>query len=158
MKITVPENIFKPVYFRAKETSLPDGIIKDEVAVKLLEQMNPDCPIADDWAVQFGITIHTLLVDNVVKQFLQEHPDAVIITLEGGICTRPLILDNGQAEWFCIDNPDVEQYWNQLIGDSTRNHFISCRLTNFTWFDRITEGDRAVIFIAEGVFLYSNPK
>lgn len=154
MKITVPEDFFKPVYFRAKETERPDGMIKDEVAVKLLEQMTPNHPSVDDWTIQFGIAIHTLLVDNVVKRFLQEHPNAVVITLGGEICTRPLLLDNDQAEWFCVDTPDVEPYWSQLIGDSARNHFISCLITDFAWFNQIAEDSRAVLFIAEGVFLY----
>jgi len=58
--------LFKPVYFRARETKRPDGIIKDELAVRLVEQIAPLSEI-DDWTIQFGIAIHTLLVDSVVK-------------------------------------------------------------------------------------------
>lgn len=154
MKITVTEDVFKPVYFRAKETERPDAIIKDEIAVRLMEQMTPNRPIVDDWTIQFGIAIHTLLVDDVVKQFLQKHPDAVVISLGGGLCTRAILLDNGQSEWFCVDLPDVEPYWNQLIGESARNHFISCSVTDFTWLNQITESERTVLFIGEGILLY----
>jgi O-methyltransferase involved in polyketide biosynthesis len=108
----------------------------------------------DDWTIQFGIVIHTKIVDNVVKQFLQQHPDAVIITLGGGLATRPLLLDNGQAEWYCVDDPAVETYWSQLIGRSDRNHFISSIVTDLTWIDRIPKSGQATLFVAEGVFLY----
>lgn len=155
MKVgNVPEDLFKPVYFRAKETQRPDGIIKDALAVEVVERMSPNCLIVDDWTIQFGIAIHTLLVDNVVKQFLQQHPDAIIITIGGGLATRPLLLDNGQADWFCVDAPYVESFWNQLIGESQRNHFISSSVTDLDWMNQIADAGRAVLFVAEGVFLY----
>ena len=155
MKITnVPEYLFKPVYFRAMETRRNDGIIKDELAVKLLDRMTPDCPIVDDWTIQFGIAIHTLLVDNVVKQFLQQRPTGVIITLEGGLCMRSLLLDNGQAQWFCVDAPYVKPFWNKLIGKSARNHFIPSLVTDLAYLNQFTDQNQEILFIAEGVFLY----
>jgi O-methyltransferase involved in polyketide biosynthesis len=155
MKIrNIPEELFKPVYFRAEETKRPDAIIKDELAVRLMEKIAPNFSKFDDWTIQFGIAIHTLLVDNVVKQFLQKNPDGVIITLGGGLCTRPILLNNGQAQWFCVDAPYVESFWNQLIGESARNHFIPSFVTDLTWANQIAEEEREVLFIAEGVFLY----
>jgi O-methyltransferase involved in polyketide biosynthesis len=155
MKVeNVPEDLFKPVYFRAKETQRLNGIIKDPLAVELVERMSPNCSIVDDWTIQFGITIHTLIVDRVVKQFLQQHPDSIIVTLGGGLATRPLLFDNGQADWFCVDASYVEPFWNQLIGGSQRNHFISSPVTDLGWMSQIAEASRAVLFIAEGVFLY----
>lgn len=155
MQVTnVPEILFKPVYFRAKETQRVDRIIQDRFAVEILKKILPNLSGIDDWTVQFGIVIHTQIVDSVVKQFLQQHPDAVIITLGGGLATRPLLLDNGQAQWFCVDDPAVETYWNQLIGPSERNHFVASIVTDLTWIDRITKSERATLFVAEGVFLY----
>lgn len=150
----VPEILFKPVYFRAKETQRADGIIQDPIAVEILQKISPNLSGIDDWTIQFGIVIHTMIVDNVVKQFLQQHPDAIIITLGGGLATRPLLMDNGQAEWFCVDDPAVETYWNQLIGTSDRNHFVSSIVTDLTWIERIPKSGKATLFVAEGVFLY----
>ncbi len=155
MKVAnVPEDLFKPVYFRAKETQRLDGIIKDPLAVEVVERMSPNCSIVDDWTIQFGIAIHTLIVDNVVEQFLQQYPNAVVIILGGGLATRPLLMDNSQAEWFCVDAPYIEPFWNQLIGESQRNHFISAAVANLDWMNQIPEAGRAVLFVAEGVFLY----
>jgi O-methyltransferase involved in polyketide biosynthesis len=43
-----------------------------------------------------------------------------------------------------------------LIGDSERNHFITCSASDFTWMEQIAEvkQDRSVLFIAEGLFQY----
>jgi O-methyltransferase involved in polyketide biosynthesis len=150
----VPEILFKPIYFRARETLRNDGIIQDPIAVDILKKISPNLSGMDDWTIQFGIVIHTKIVDNVVKQFLQQHPDAVIITLGGGLATRPLLLDNGRAQWFCVDDPAVETYWNQLIGTSDRNQFVSAVVTDLTWIDRIPKSEKSTLFIAEGVFLY----
>jgi O-methyltransferase involved in polyketide biosynthesis len=41
MKVAnVPEDLFKPVYFRARETQRLDGMIKDPLAVEIVEQMS----------------------------------------------------------------------------------------------------------------------
>lgn len=155
MKVeNVPEDLFKPVYFRAKETQRLDSIIQDPLAVEVVERMSPNCSVIDDWTIQFGIAIHTLIVDNVVKQFLQQRPDAVVVILGGGLATRPLLMDNNQAEWFCVDAPYVEPFWNLLIGESQRNHFISSVVTDLGWTNQIIETGRAVLFVAEGIFLY----
>ncbi|MBW4473170.1 MAG: class I SAM-dependent methyltransferase [Stenomitos rutilans HA7619-LM2] len=155
MKVeNVPEDLFSPVYFRAKETQRPNGIIKDSLAVKIVEQMSPNCLVVDDWAIQFGIAIHTLIVDDIVKQFLQQHPNAAIVILGGGLATRPLLMDNNRAEWFCVDAPYVELFWSQLVGESQRNHFIASVVTDLSWMNQISEAGRAVLFVAEGIFLY----
>lgn len=41
-----------------------------------------------------------------------------------------------------------------MVGESQRNHFISSVVTDLTWTNQIAEAERAVLFIAEGVFLY----
>jgi O-methyltransferase involved in polyketide biosynthesis len=70
MKVAnVPEDLFKPVYFRAKETQRLDGIIKDLLAVEIVERMSPDSLIVDDWTIQFGIAVHTLIVDVLSNNF-----------------------------------------------------------------------------------------
>lgn len=48
-------------------------------------------------------------------------------------------MDNNQAMWFCIDAPYVEPFWNQLIGESPRNHFISSAVTDLDWMNQIAE-------------------
>jgi O-methyltransferase involved in polyketide biosynthesis len=67
MKIrNIPEELFKSVYFRAEETKRPDAIIKDELAVRLIEKIASNFSKLDDWTIQIGIAIHTLLVDTKI--------------------------------------------------------------------------------------------
>jgi O-methyltransferase involved in polyketide biosynthesis len=152
----VPETLLMTLYHRALETQRPDGIIRDRPAVEIVKQIDYDFTRFDDWKIQWGVAVRTELFDNVVQKFLIEHPDGLIITLGAGLCTRALRLDNQQAQWISIDLPPVQPYWENLIGASERNHFITCSVTDFTWIDLVikVQQDRKVLFVIEGLFMY----
>jgi O-methyltransferase involved in polyketide biosynthesis len=100
--------------------------------------------------------VRTWLIDTAVQKFLQEHSNGLIVTLGAGLCTRALRLANGLAQWFSIDLENVQPFWENLIGDSEYNHFITCSASDFIWTEQIArvKQDRAVLFIAEGLFQY----
>jgi O-methyltransferase involved in polyketide biosynthesis len=152
----VPETMLLTLYHRALDTQRTDSIIKDKFAVRLVEQIDHDFSKFNDWKMQWGIPVRTWLIDTAVHKFLQEHPNSLIVTLGAGLCTRALRLDNGQAQWFSIDLEDVQPFWKKLIGNSERNHFITCSALDFTWMEQIAEmkQHQAVLFIAEGLFQY----
>jgi O-methyltransferase involved in polyketide biosynthesis len=152
----VPETLLMTLYHRALETQRPDGIIRDRPAVEIVKQIDYDFTRFDDWKIPWGIAVRTELFDKVVQKFLTEHPDGLIVTLGAGLCTRALRLDNQQAQWISIDLPPVQPYWEDLIGDTDRNHFITCSATDFTWIDRVleTKQNREILFVVEGLFMY----
>jgi O-methyltransferase involved in polyketide biosynthesis len=152
----VPETMLLTLYQRALETKHPNPIIQDEFAVKMVDRIDHDFAKFDDWKIQWGIAVRTQLIDTAVRKFLQEHPDSLVVTLGAGLCTRALRLDRDRAQWISIDLEDVRPFWEQLIGESERNHFMTCSVLDFTWIDRINpfKQDRSVLFIAEGLFQY----
>jgi O-methyltransferase involved in polyketide biosynthesis len=152
----VPETLLMTLYHRALETQRPDGIIRDRPAVEIVKKIDYDFKRFDDWKIQWGVAVRTELFDKVVEKFLIEHPDALIVTLGAGLCTRALRLDNQQAQWISIDLPPVQPYWENLIGDSERNHFITRSVTDFTWIDLVLKAqqERKLLFIIEGLFMY----
>jgi O-methyltransferase involved in polyketide biosynthesis len=152
----VPETLLMTLYQRALETQRPDGIIRDRPAVALVQQIDHDFTKFDDWKVQWGIAVRTELIDTAVREFLTQYPSGLIVTLGSGLCTRALRMDNSQAQWISIDLPPVEPFWNKLIQESERNHFITSSATDFKWIDRVFEmkQNREVMFIAEGLFMY----
>jgi O-methyltransferase involved in polyketide biosynthesis len=152
----VPETLLITLYHRALETQRPDGIIRDRPAVEIVKKIDYDFTRFNDWKIQWGIAVRTELFDKVVQKFLTEHPDGLIVTLGAGLCTRALRLDNQQAQWISIDLPPVQPYWEDLIGDTDRNHFITCSATDFTWIDRVLEAkqNREILFVVEGLFMY----
>jgi O-methyltransferase involved in polyketide biosynthesis len=155
----VCETLLMTLYCRAQETQRPDAIIRDEQAVKLVPKISHDFSKFEDWKIQWAVAVRTQIVDATVKRFLERFPDAIIVTLGAGLCTRFFRFDNGKACWFSVDLPPVTALWNELIGCTERNQFITASVTDFNWMEVIQtalKGRSAeqVLFIVEGLFMY----
>ena len=155
----VCETLLMTLYCRAQETQRPDAIIRDEQAVKLVQQISHDFSKFEDWKIQWGVAVRTQLIDAAAKRFLERFPDAVIVTLGAGLCTRFFRFNNGQASWFSVDLLPVFPLWNQLIGESEHNRFITASVTDASWIKTIHEAlknrsSKRVLFIVEGLFMY----
>lgn len=152
----VPETMLLTLYHRALETRRPDRLFQDEFAARFVERIDHDFSKFDDWRMQWAIPVRTWLIDSTVREFLDRDPGGAVLTLGAGLCTRALRLDNGKAQWFSVDLEPVGRLWQSLIGDSTRNHFVTGPVTDFSWIDRIAGQvrDGAVLLVAEGLFQY----
>jgi O-methyltransferase involved in polyketide biosynthesis len=155
----VCETLLMTLFCRAQETQRPDGIIRDEAAVRLVSQIEHDFSKFEDWKIQWGVAVRTQLIDKAVERFLQKFPDAMVVTLGAGLCTRFLRLDNGRACWFSVDLPPVTPLWNAWIGSSERNQFITASVTDSIWIEKIQaalhhQSAKQVLFVVEGLFMY----
>ncbi|HKS99528.1 MAG TPA: class I SAM-dependent methyltransferase [Rugosimonospora sp.] len=152
----VPETMLLTLYHRAVETRRPDRLFADPYAVAFVERIDHDFAKFDDWRMRWAIPVRTWLIDRAVGGFLDRHPDGTVVTLGAGLCTRALRLDNGRARWFSVDLAEVRPFWQSLIGDSARNHFVLGEITDEAWLDRLPAAarDRPLLFVAEGVLQY----
>jgi len=152
----IPETMLLTLYHRALETQRPDRLFEDKYAITFVDRIDHEFSKFDDWRMRWAIPVRTWLIDSAVRTFLDRHPGAMIVTLGSGLCARALRFNNGQARWFSIDLESVRPFWHALIGESARNSFVACSVTDMSWC-RIIEGEargRAVLFITEGLFQY----
>jgi O-methyltransferase involved in polyketide biosynthesis len=152
----VPETMLLALYHRALETQRPDRLFADPFAVSFVERIDHDFAKFDDWRMQWTIPVRTWLIDTAVREFLERSPGATVVTLGAGLCTRALRLDDGRAQWFSVDLECVRPFWQSLIGDSARNHFVTGPVTDFSWIDQVVGAvrDGPVLVVAEGLFQY----
>ena len=152
----VPETMLMTLYHRALETRRPDRLFADEHAVRFVDRIDHDFARFDDWRLRWAIPVRTWLIDTAVRAFLERRPDGLVVTLGAGLDTRALRLDNGRATWFSVDLEPVRPFWQELIGDSDRNHLITSPVTASAWMERVqSEQDgRDILFVAEGLFQY----
>lgn len=150
----VPETMLLTLYHRALETRRPDGLFRDDFAVSFVERIDHDFSKFDDWRMEWIVPVRTWLIDAAVRGFLDRSPDGTVVTVGAGLCTRALRLDNGRARWFSVDLEAVRPFWQSLIADSARNHFVAGSVTDSSWIDRISPAGGAVLVVAEGVFQY----
>ena len=151
----VSETLLITLYLRSLETKRANGIIKDDKSVELVDRI--DYNFAEHYS-QFSqalIAIRTEVIDESVKHFLCQYPDATIVNLGAGLCTRYFRVDNGLAKWVCVDLPVVKPLWDDLIGESERLHYLSYSVLDFYWIKKIKQyTSRKVLFIAEGLLMF----
>ena len=85
----VPETMVQTLYARAKETRKKNAKINDEIAVELVKKLDYDFSKADkDNAMTYGVIARTIVLDRMVKQYLEKNANTVVINIACGLDTR----------------------------------------------------------------------
>ncbi len=100
----MPETLLIALYLRAVETQRVDGIIRDEKAVEMIQSIDYDFARFDRaWASQVGVAVRTEILDEATTAFIRQYPDASVVNMGAGLCTRFNRVDNGSIIWYeCI--------------------------------------------------------
>jgi O-methyltransferase involved in polyketide biosynthesis len=85
----VSETLLLTLYARYLETKRPDGILRDEKAIEIVENLDADfSKFANDELSQLGISIRSEIIDEQTKAFLERNPNSQIVNIAAGLCTR----------------------------------------------------------------------
>jgi O-methyltransferase involved in polyketide biosynthesis len=151
----VAETLTITLYARCAETARSHPLLVDNKAAEIAQKMDYDLEkYASGWASQLGCVLRIKTFDDRVRDFLTKHPDAVILNLGVGLCTRFSRLDNGQATWYEVDFPEVIDLRRKLMPERERQIYIPSSIFDFNWLEQIDVGNRPVLAIAEGVCPY----
>ena len=152
----VAETLMITLYSRYLETQRTDSFFRDRKAVQIVERTNYNFEkYAKGWASQLGVVIRVREYDRIVKNFLDSYPDAVVINLGCGLCTRFLRTDNGSVRWYEIDFPEVIEFRRKFFEQNDRYQFIATSILDFAWIDRIERSpNQPLLILMEGVSPY----
>jgi O-methyltransferase involved in polyketide biosynthesis len=151
----VSETLLTTLYLRSLETTRKDGIIQDNHSVEIVKRINYNFAENYSQFTQALIAIRTEIIDELVKNFIARHPDATIVNLGTGLCTRYFRVDNGSINWFCIDLPEVKVVWDNLFEESERLHYLNYSALDFNWIKKVKEtASDKILIIAEGLLMY----
>jgi O-methyltransferase involved in polyketide biosynthesis len=156
----VAETLLITLYIRAMESQRPDALIKDEKAVALVNQMGYDFSrikqIKMDEDDKVGVILRNREFDRYARDFMECHPQAVVVHFGCGLDARFERVDNGTLEWYDLDLPDVIELRRQLIGgERARYHLLGCSVFDSAWLNTLNVHRwRPLLFLAEGVFMY----
>lgn len=152
----VPETMLQTLYARAKETR-NRGAIHDEKAVELLQKLNYDFFLADhDTAMHSGVIARTIVLDRLVRDFLQAHPGAVVVNIACGLDTRCYRVD-GFSHWYNLDLPETIAVREKLLPENGSISQIAMSAME-DWGGKITETGASVLVIIEGLTMYLTQK
>lgn len=156
----VAETLLIPLYQRALESQRPDAILRDEKAVALVTRMSYDFEHFSKIQVKEVTKVARLMltreIDRYARDFLDRHPDAVVVHIGCGLDSRFDRVDNGKVVWYDLDLPDVIVLRRKLIGDeSQRYHLLGCSVLEDTWLDAVKRvSGQPIMLLADNVLIY----
>lgn len=155
----IQTTLLLPLYARAREMEKKDPLVCDNYAKDIIEKVDYDFSAFEKGEIENHQLIWALRAynfDNIVRTFLENNRDAVVINIGAGLDTTFKRLDNGTVIWINIDLPDVVALRQKLIPDTEREMTIAKSVFDFTWIDDIalkTKG-RPLMIMAAGVLFY----
>ena len=148
----VPETMLWTLHNRASEAARPDGVIRDETALRIYRSLDYD------FTRSFGPAdpshgVRSAAFDAELRSFLAAHPDGVIVNLGEGLETQRFRVDSDQALWITVDVPDAIAIRERFITPDERHRHVAVSALDRAWFDAVPSG-RAVYVTAQGLLMY----
>jgi len=152
----VQKTLFLPLWGRAFESRKEKPLLRDQTALEIIEKVDYDfASIAENISElsQVAWIMRSIYIDQVIKNFLEKHPKAIIVNIGCGMDTTFDRIDNGSLLWYDLDLPDVIELRRKFIKEGERRKFIPASFLEESWLKEIKVID-GILFIAAGVFYY----
>ena len=149
------------LYLRACESQLPQPILGDRFAAQDVARIDYDFKrihrAVRPATNQFGVALRSSQFDAWITDFLNRHPDAVVLHLGCGMHSRAFRLPVPDGvRWFDIDLPQVIALRRQLYSESENYRMVGSSVTDPGWIDELPAGG-PVLIVAEGLLMYLTP-
>ena len=150
------QTLLGPLHARALDSRRDDPVLGDRAAEELAARIDFDFSrLRLDSGDMMAVVLRAKEIDDRAREFLADHPDAVVLHLACGLDSRPFRLDvPAEAQWFDVDMPDVVELRDRLYPHVRDNHrTIASSVTETGWLEEIPAG-RPTLVIAEGLTPY----
>jgi O-methyltransferase involved in polyketide biosynthesis len=151
----VEQTAFLTEFARALDSQWSRPILGDELAYEVVGKIDYDF---EGLGVQTSVVCQTALrakmLDDRVRAFVAEHPDAVVVDLGAG-------LDSGfyrvsppsTVDWYSVDLPGITAVRDEVLPAVPQSHSVPVSLADEYWPDAIPS-DRPTMLIADGLFAF----
>lgn len=158
VKVTgVPETMIQTLYARAKETGKKNPKIRDEMAVEVVSQLDYDFSKADqDKTMGYGVIARTIVLDEMVGQYLSTHKNTVVVNIACGMDTRCYRMKGKYLRWYNVDLPETMEIRSRFFTENGPVYQIARSAMDETYVDEITYNGEDVLVIIEGLSMYLN--
>ncbi|MGC1154599.1 class I SAM-dependent methyltransferase [Mycobacterium sp.] len=151
----VERTAFVTQYARALDSRCPSPILGDTLADEIVARIDFDFPAmgVPSSAVR-QTALRAKMLDDRLRRFISQHPDAVIVVLGAGLDTGMLRVDPPTGvDWYDVDLPNVIALRNELVPVHDRAHTVAASLADDAWTDPIPS-DRPTMLIADGLLAF----
>lgn len=140
---------------RALDNRLPHPILGDQIADDVVRNVGYDYQkLGIPMSSAIYIAHRAKKLDEIARQFIARHPNAVGLDLGAGLDSRALrVAPPPTADWYDIDFPEVIRERRRLLPERATPHGIGADLTDPTWLDTLPT-DRPVVAVADGLIAF----
>ena len=151
----VEQTAFLTLYARALDSRWPRPILGDTLADEVVSKVDYDfAGLGVQTSVVCQTALRAKMLDDRVRVFIKEHPDAVVVDLGAG-------LDSGvyrvgpppTVDWYSVDLPGITALRDEVLPASPQAHSVPVSLADKHWSDAIP-ADRPTMLIADGLFAF----
>jgi O-methyltransferase involved in polyketide biosynthesis len=145
------ETLLIPLYSKAQD----NPILTDEKARQILEQVEYDfggLRVPQKTVVTLSIRARQL--DIYTQEFIDQHPDALILHLGCGLDSRCQRVERRDSIWYDLDFPDVIELRRKFFPESDTYHLIPSSVNDLAWLEQVSPKDRPAFVVAEGLMMY----
>ncbi len=142
-------------YARALDSRWQRPILADTLADDIVAKIDYDfAALGIPTSVVCQSALRAKMLDDRVRAFTAEHPDAVVVDLGAGLDTGLFrVGPPATVDWYSVDLPGVIRLRNQVMPASEHAHSIAASVADRTWTDSIPI-DRPAMVIADGLFAF----
>lgn len=152
------ESFWLPLYGRSLETLREDALLCDPLAVQWVQKIERDWkPYTHRRISQLAYVLRSSCFDQMVTSFLQICPNAQVINVGAGLCTRLWRVDNGQLHWYDVDTFAAIRLRQRLVKPCDRLSLLPRLSTDLNWVNQIAaDNARPTLVVMEGVSMYQS--
>ncbi len=150
-----------PLYLKAIDYQAKNPILNDKFSYDLYKRIEFDWNIVKKTVRSFDpilMGIRARKFDQMCKQFVEQYPDGIIVSLGSGIDYRFGRIDNNRCYFVDLDLPEILEFRKFITPTSKRNVLIGKSILDYSWINEILElrmeYHTPVFFIAEGLMVY----
>ena len=151
----VEQTAFLTLYARALDSRWPRPILGDRLADEVVGKIDYDfAGLGVQTSVVCQTALRAKMLDDRVRAFVKDHPDAVVVDLGAG-------LDDGMyrigpppsVDWYSVDLPAVTALRDEVLPAHPHAHSVPVSLADPQWPDTIPP-DRPTMLVADGLFAF----
>jgi O-methyltransferase involved in polyketide biosynthesis len=133
----------------------PNQGFADPVAEAIAARLAYDLtPFEADREMLRGLVERSLVLDHLLRDFLDRHPEAQVLSLGSGLSTQFERLDNGRLRWVDVDLPDVADLRRALFPPHPRRRLVTTSVTEAGWISMLGHLRGPTFVVAEGLLMY----
>jgi O-methyltransferase involved in polyketide biosynthesis len=149
----VEETALLTEYARALDSRSLRPILGDTLADEVVGKINYDfAGLGVIASVVCLVALRAKMLDERIRAFTTEHPDAVVVDLGAGLNSAVFRVDPPPTvDWYSVDLPAVITLRDALLPCRGRSHSVAASVAEPDWTDAIS-GDRPTMVVADGLF------